>query len=185
MIPLAAFYTLRNALELPFDYENYLNVSDRLIRVQSKQNKDNDEISAFWNAVAVLYQNNEIIEGCDFVIEYTNSFRLEKEKGESEGRLVQLSPAKKILFLRYRRVFAIYSKFGKDYGLTLLNQNSMKYYIESSKSFFYGRSATKRFKAQDSGTSLTQQDCAYCIDYEVIKETYHINLEVDGISSKG
>lgn len=184
MIPLTALYTLRNSLDLPFDYEDYLNVCDRLIRVQSKQNKDNDEISAFWNAVAVLYQNGEIVEGCDFSIEYVNSFRLEKEKGESEGRLVQLDPARKILFLRYRRIFAIYSKFGKDYGLTLLNQNSMRYYIESSKSFFFGRSATKRFKALGGNNTLTQQDCAYCIDYEVIKETYHINLEIDGMVAK-
>lgn len=195
LVPLAAFHALRNMeIKLPFDYAELLKVCNRLIRVQNEQVRDNDEVAIFWNMVAILRQNGNINLDYDYRIERREAFRIQGEKKGDKSKTIYLNPPRRILFLRHRRVFDEYAKHGRDIGQSILNPTSMKYYIESSRNFFYGISTTIRFKETPKVLNSMEQktgvngysyvepiqitDQAYCIDYDVIEELYGINLDV-------
>lgn len=185
-VPLAAFHALRNSLKdvLPFDYEDLLKVCGRFMKKHNGQSAENDEVQGFWDILTSLRNIGELVEGNDYTIEYRDKFRLHKEKGALEGKLVQLDPPRKILFIRHRIVLPKYSKFGKDHSMNVLPESSMKSYIESSTQYYFGESANKRFKLYDRTGAFIKddQDNAFCLDYKVVSEKYNIHWDNDEIT---
>ena len=106
---------------------------------------------------------------------------------------MEFDAPKKILYLRYKRIFELYQIHGKKIGEALLPKSSLPYYMEHSPAYL-GKKRSCRFKNIIQGfqqTGLVKEgvkdtikqesilDQAYCFDYEKIVEQYGVNLDVE------
>ena len=96
--------------------------------------------------------------------------------------------------MRKNRIFMLYKKFAKQVGDSALPTESLKYYLENSKEYM-GNKNSVRFKNIQRGVEVTTRvertdgrdefkkttmvEQAMCFDYEMIVNSYNINLEVD------
>ncbi len=180
----AAFRTLENSLEWPFTYKEVLDIAVEGIRRQNKECKSNNEIASFWNVIAFLQQEGQLIRDSDFKIEYVS--RLKTTKAQIEFGMI-----KSVLLLRRGKAFQLYKRFAKQCGETPLPEGSLKYYLENSKEFL-GIKQSVRFKTTIGGREqmtqdpMTQQmapvsqiDMALCFDYDALSANQEITLETE------
>jgi hypothetical protein len=180
----AAFRTLENSLDLPFTYKELLDISIEGIKRQNKECKSNNEIAAFWNVIAYLQQEGQLIMDSDFKIEYVSQLKTTKAK-------IEFDHIKSVLLLRRGKAFQLYKRFAKQCGENPLPEGSLKYYLENSKEFL-GIKQSVRFKTSINGREqlkqdpMTQQmvptsqiDMALCFDYEQLAANHEITLEIE------
>lgn len=189
VIPLAAFHTLESVVDVPFSYKEMLDITvDGIIR-QNQECKSNNELANFWNVVSYLLQDGEIFNESDYRIEYVKKFKSNVIKNDME--FVRPRP---ILMMRKNRIFMLYKKFAKQVGDSALPPESLKYYLENSKEYL-GNKNSVRFKNIQRGIEVTARvegaegrdefkkttlvEQAMCFDYEMIMNSYNINLEID------
>ena len=180
----AAFRTLENSLDLPFTYKEVLDISVEGIKRQNKECKSNNEIAAFWNVIAYLQQEGQLIKDSDFKIEYRSTLKTTKAQFDFDH-------VKTILLLRRGKAFQLYKRFAKQCGENPLPEGSLKYYLENSKEFL-GIKQSVRFKTCINGreqmtmnpttqqmTAVSQIDMALCFDYEQLSANQEITLETE------
>lgn len=187
-IPLAVIRTLSGTLDIAFGYREMLKICINGIRKQNAECKSNNELANFWNVVNFLHQNGDIyIEG-DYRIMYQTNFI---GKGQKERIIFQRT--KPVLYIRKTRIMMLYKKNGKLVGDTTLPTESLKYYLENSKEYL-GIKQSMRFKNIINGvhqaesveigqgikqlTTTDTIDQAMCFDYEMLCDSFGINLEV-------
>jgi hypothetical protein len=111
-------------------------------------------------------------------------------KVDSSSSQIEFAEPKKILYLRYKRVFELYQLHSKKIGESLLAKSSLPFYMEHSPAYL-GKKRSFRFKnviqgytqssIPDGQSGLTTEsvlDQAYCFDYDMIVEQYGVNLDV-------
>lgn len=180
----ASYRTLENVLDLPFTYKDVLDISVEGIKRQNKECKSNNEIAAFWNVIAYLQQEGQLIKDCDFKIEYRSSLKTTKANHEFDH-------IKTLLLLRRGKAFQLYKRFAKQCGENPLPEGSLKYYLENSKEFL-GIKQSVRFKTAVNGReqmvmdpitqtmkAMSQIDMALCFDYEQLSANQEITLETE------
>lgn len=189
VIPLAAFRTMESVLDVPFSYKEMLDVTVGGIIRQNNECKSNNELANFWNMVSYLVQDGEVFCDSDYRISYVSKFKSDSVKTGIEWR----NP-RPILMMRKNRIFMLYKKFSKQVGDSALPPESLKFYLENSKEYL-GIKNSVRFKNIQKGVEVTKQveradgkveyrktsstEQAMCFDYELIRQAYHINLEID------
>lgn len=183
---LAAFRTLSDVLDFSFRYDDLLQVVVAGIRRQNDATKKNKELSNFWNIVSFLHQDGKIWLGGDYRIET-------EDRLKCSGHTEMVFPStKKVLYLRYKRVFELYKSHGKMVNEPLLPSVSLMYYLEHSP-MFYGKKRSVRFKQIVNGVEVTTEknngygtkqyvktyaiDQAMCFDYDLLNEAFDVNLE--------
>ena len=180
----AAFRTLENTLDIPFTYRELLDICVEGIKRQNKECKSNNEIASFWNVIAYLQQEGQLIMDSDFKIEYVS--RLKTTKAQ-----IEFDHIKSVLLLRRGKAFQLYKRFAKQCGENPLPEGSLKYYLENSKEFL-GIKQSVRFKTSINGRDIMKQnpmtqqmvptsqiDMALCFDYEQLAANHEITLEVE------
>ena len=184
----AAFRTLENSLDLPFTYKELLDICIEGIKRQNKECKSNNEIAAFWNVIAYLQQEGQLIMDSDFKIEYVSQLKTTKAK-------IEFDHIKSVLLLRRGKAFQLYKRFAKQCGENPLPEGSLKYYLENSKEFL-GIKQSVRFKTSINGRDQFKQDpmsqqmvptsqidMALCFDYEQLSANHEITLEIETLSN--
>ena len=189
VIPLAAFRTLEAAIDLPFAYNDLLQICVDGILRQNRETKSNNELANFWNVVSYLQQDGEIFLESDFRIDYLPSLKTNKT-----AIPYQFRTPKPILRLRTDRIFPLYKKYSKQVGDAALPTESLNFYLENSHEYL-GVQNSVRFKVIQKGVevkkevdlgsgtkkyytqSITKQ--ALCFDYAALMEAYNINLNVE------
>ena len=187
-IPLAIIRTLSGTLDLAFGYRDMLKICINGIRKQNAECKSNNELANFWNVVNFLHLNGDIyIEG-DYRIMYQTNFL-----GKGQKERIVFKRTKPILYIRKTRIMMLYKKNGKLIGENTLPTESLKYYLENSKEYL-GIKQSMRFKniinglhqvdtVENNGVKqLTHTDSidqAMCFDYEMLCDSFGINLEVE------
>ncbi|MBQ0076245.1 MAG: DNA primase [Bacteroidales bacterium] len=199
LVPLAAFHALRNIqLGFPFSYDNLKEVCAKLCIRQSKLSQENSDITSFWDVVDFLRRQGLIVQDSDYKIRYRETIRVKDGKS---SRVITLNPPRKILYLRFKRIMELYQIHAKTSGQPLLPKTSIKYYLQTSKEFYFGESTSTRFKEYQQGTFKFEEkqgfdgcthlqpieitDSAYCIDYEVIHQNFNLTLETVSFSKSG
>lgn len=180
----AAFRTLENSLEWPFTYKEVLDISIEGIKRQNKECKSNNEIASFWNVIAYLQQEGQLVMDSDFKIEHRSQLKTTKAT-------IEFAKIKSILLLRRGKAFQLYKRFAKQCGENPLPEGSLKYYLENSKEFL-GIKQSVRFKTIIGGREqmkenpmtqqmqpLSQIDMALCFDYELLAANHEITLETE------
>lgn len=180
----AAFRTLENTLDIPFTYKELLDICVEGIKRQNKECKSNNEIASFWNVIAYLQQEGQLVMDSDFKIEYRSQLKTTKAT-------IEFDKIKSILLLRRGKAFQLYKRFAKSCGENPLPEGSLKYYLENSKEFL-GIKQSVRFRTMIGGREqmkqdpmtqqiqpLSQIDMALCFDYEMLAANHEITLEVE------
>lgn len=192
LVPLAAFRTLSGVLDLPFTYNDMIEITKEGIIRQNSECKSNNELGKFWDLVAYLRQNGDVHNEADYRIVYTNKFSCNKP-----STTIEYNETKRILLLRKSRIFQLYKKEARAVGETSLPEGSLKFYLEKSPEFI-GMKNSVRFKNMSKGffdvvtskdengrdiTTYRQTvDMAMAFDYDLLNTHYNINLEVADIS---
>ena len=191
-VPLAAFHSLRNSIDVPYDYDDLLKVSAKLLVEQNEQTKDGSELASFWNIVEYLYREGLIFEKSDYKIEHVASLTLLDKDKKSYVKPIEARP---VLFLRLPRILELYQRHGRETGEELIPKKTIDYYLKSDGSIYLGKSVTKRFDKIINGnpqyitktkivngSTVTQSvvdettDQPLCFDYNAVREQYGIQL---------
>ncbi len=185
---VAAFHCLQDRLDLPFTYQELLAIAAKGIIEQNGETKRNNEIATFWDIVNYLREDGQIAMASDYRVE-----TVQRLKVDNSSREMEFDVPKKILYLRYKRIFELYQIHGKKIGEALLPKSSLPYYMEHSPAYL-GKKRSCRFKNIIQGfqqTGLVKEgvkdtikqesilDQAYCFEYEKIVEQYGVNLDVE------
>lgn len=181
----AAFRTIEKEIDVPFPYEEILEICVDGIKRQNKECKSNNEIAAFWNVISFLQQEGKLNMDGDYRINYEKIFKTNKGNFENDK-------PKPMLLLRKNRAFQLYKEAANRCGEKPLPESSLKYYLENSKEYL-GIKNSVRFKVFVNGqekqvndpaanrfVSTTMIDQAMCFDYEMLMTNMGINLEIDG-----
>ncbi len=186
-VTLAVIRTLSGVLDISFGYREMLKICINGIKNQNAECKSNNELANFWNVVQYLHQNGDIYIDSDYRIKYQTNF---VSKGQERIIFKQTKP---VLYIRKTRIMMLYKKNGKAVGDTTLPTESLKYYLENSKEYL-GIKQSMRFRNIINGlhqvdtvevqgvkqvTNTDTIDQALCFDYEMLRETFGINLEIE------
>ncbi len=188
IIPMAAYHALRDVIDLPFNFDDLRNVVISGIRAQNNETKSNNELANFWNIVSYFHQEGKIWDGCDFRIDREDRLKCSDRNGE-----MVFSTTKRILYLRYSRIFQLYKMHGRQVNEVLIPPASLIYYLENSNAYL-GRKRSWRYKIIINGEQQTEErrdpmtgyvkyvkkygfDQVMCFDYDKLNEAYNVNLE--------
>ena len=182
---VAAFHCLQSRLDLPFTYDELLAIAVDGIIEQNKETKRNSEVSTLWDIINFLRTEGHLVMQADFRIETINRLKV-----DNSATPIEFPQPKKILYLRYKRVFELYQMHSKKIGESLLSKSSLPFYMEHSPAYL-GKKRSFRFKniiqgyaqssipdGQTAFSSESVLDQAYCFDYDMIVELYGVNLDI-------
>ena len=182
---VAAFHCLQSRLDLPFTYDELLAIAVDGIIEQNKETKRNSEVSTLWDIINFLRTEGHLVMQADFRIETINRLKV-----DNSATPIEFAQPKKILYLRYKRVFELYQMHSKKIGESLLSKSSLPFYMEHSPAYL-GKKRSFRFKniiqgyaqssipdGQTAFSSESVLDQAYCFDYDMIVELYGVNLDI-------
>lgn len=175
LILLAAYKSLEMSLDLPFTYNEILNVITDGIILQNKECKSNNELGCFWEIFNYLSSNGEINPEADYKLISTT--RLITDTGEWEGK-----QPKRFLAVSNARIFMLYKKHGKATGDTTLPDSALKHYLKISKPYMGIKKV--RFRQVVNGIVMKQDnkvvsktDWAMYFDYDMLCKQYGIDLD--------
>ena len=185
VIPLAAFRTLKQVLNVPFSYDKLFDSVVKFMLNQNEKCKRNNDVAQFWGILNYLKADGLIFNDADYKVKSYSKMSFDKPKGSQE--FAKLTP---ILLLRKSRIFMLYKKQGRSAGDVTIPEASLLYYLENSKGYL-GTKRSVRFK-QISSNGLNQvttidgkvketscTEPALCFDYSVLKDFYELSLEVE------
>ena len=187
-VVLAAYHALREVINLPFDYNDIRSIVIRGIKAQNRETKSNNELANFWNIVSYFHQEGKIWNGCDYRIDMEDRLKCSNRNGE-----MVFSKTKRILYLRYSRIFQLYKMHGRQVNEVLIPPASLIYYLENSQAYL-GKKRSWRYKVIINGIEQTEEykdsvtgytkfkkkygfDQVMCFDYDLLNEAYDVNLE--------
>ena len=187
---LAAFLSLEDLLDFPFQYDRLLNLCVNGIVRQDKLCAKTDELSRLWDIISSAHQKGIFVYDQNYVIRAKNRMKITKDKGKEE---LTFTPPRRILMIRKDSMLNTYRQLGKQMDEKLLPSESILHYLQKTPEY-YGRAVSpERFKSFNSngqpiqelmtegGTSKLvtklQQDRPLCFDYTLVSEKFGINLE--------
>ena len=187
-VVLAAYHALRDVIQLPFDYNEIRSIVIEGVKAQNRETKSNNELANFWNIVSYFRQEGKIWNGCDYRIDMEDRLKCSNRNNE-----MVFPQTKRILYLRYSRIFQLYKMHGRQVNEVLIPPQSLVYYLENSPAYF-GKKKSWRYKVIINGIEQTEErrdstngfvkyvkkygfDQVMCFDYDMLKESYDINLE--------
>ncbi|WP_304410246.1 DNA primase [Duncaniella muris] len=186
LAPLAAFHTVQTSLELPFEYTDLFNICVGGIRRQNEQLKKNSDIAVFWSMLDSNHMQGRIVAKAHFAIKQMSQFK------RNNGETIDFGRDKTILFLNYQNVVnALGQRVNGSNVIGKLDTVSLESYLRTHPAFLGTRqhrfqvllpngTPDYTFENRD-GKSIRRvkevRPMAFVFDYELLKESYEINLE--------
>lgn len=186
LAPLAAFHTVQTSLELPFTYTDLFDICVGGIRRQNEQLKKNSDIAVFWSMLDSNHMQGKIVAKAHFAIKLMSQFKRNDKETIDFGR------DKPLLFLNYQNVVnALGQRVNGSNIIGKLDTVSLESYLRTHPAFL----GTKQFRFRvlllngqpdytfenRNGQSIRRvkevRPMAFVFDYELLKESYEINLE--------
>jgi DNA primase catalytic core len=173
----AAYSTLKDKINSPFDYSVVLSVYHSLLVKQNAETKRGNEISLFWDIVEYLLKDGLIEEGVDFKFHYTSELK-------SDLVDTNWSQPKNLIYVNHSRIIPLYRKHGYQMKENILPQKTLEHYLKNDKRYL-GTKAGVRFKStviadnieSSGGTVKSYVTTAMVFDYNLLE----INLnKTDG-----
>lgn len=158
LIPLAAYYTLADQLELPWDTESLIRLGVNLMVKQNKETKKNDDLGNFWKVVQYLASSNMIYEGGDYELVIASNFTQRYfEAGQWKKMEFTYDEPKQLFYLTTSRVFSLYKTQCLREGDKPMPESTIEYYLKNSAAFIC-QTQKKSFKKIDSRTGQQETD---------------------------
>lgn len=185
VVPIAAFQSLRNHLQLPFTLQNLEDIACKGMKIQSEKCMSNQEVGVWWDIVYALYTQNKIYRSCHFRVEPVHELAIE----ESKEKLVYPLKPKWVLYIRVKPIFELYLEHAKKTGQKVLPKASLDFYLEHCAELIGSKRAVRfdkivegvvQFKLDAKGNATNRKDSftdqVLCYDYDLLKEHFNINL---------
>ncbi len=182
----AAYRTLEQSLDLPFDYAQIVKIATEGILRQNRECKSSDEIASFWAVIGAGQQDGDFIQNYDYRI-------ITKDKISTMKASITFQTPRPVLMVNCSSLYSAYSRKAREMEITRLNKNSLEYYLENSKEYL-GKMRAVRFQSKEKGKPLFVVDTngpetkvqtgssikmAYCFDYIRLQEAYGLSLDVE------
>jgi len=167
----SAFKTIESKFDFSFNYDELKHKGIEVIQNHNDQLSRSDEIGVFWSLMEALFDENVLIDKWHFRLKMVSE--LKTKKG-----ILNFQTGKTILKFKFSSIAKIYSEHLRRRGDKPLPIDSLRYYLETNKSFI-GIEKACRFARKDWDPSdaiiveKIQTTSAYCFDYDIL----NINLE--------
>jgi DNA primase len=149
---MAAYATLDDEIELPWDYTETMQLAVDLMLRQNSEMKKNDDLGHFWKIVAYLASSNLIYDDGDYKLVYTREAGYTKmEEGKWLTQKIQWIEPKNLFYLTTSRVFSMYKSQCLREGDKPLPEATIEYYLKNSKAFLF-ETKKESFKKIDPRT---------------------------------
>jgi len=149
---MAAYATLDDELELPWDYTETMQLAVDLMLRQNGEMKKNDDLGHFWKIVGYLASSNLIYEGGDYKMSYASEVGYTKmENGKWVNQKMQWVEPKQLFYLTTSRVFNLYKIQCARENDKALPEATIEYYLKNSKAFLF-ETKKESFKKIDPRT---------------------------------
>lgn len=136
LIPLAAYSTLSDHLELPWDLHELVKTGVSLMLKQNKETKKNDDLGNFWKVVQFLASSNMLIEEGDFKLRTSNKLTKKFfENGKWDNEVIIFPEPIQFFYLTTSRVFSLYKAQCLREGDKPMPESTIEYYLKNSPAF--------------------------------------------------
>lgn len=186
LAPLAAFHCVQTSLDLPFTYTDLFNICVGGIRRQNEQLKKNSDIAVFWSLLDSNHMQGRIIAKAHFAIKRQSVFK------RTSGEAIDFERDKPLLYINYQSVINVLGQRVNGSNVVgKLDTVSLESYLRTHPAFL----GTKQYRfwvLTSNGTPDYTFDTrdgkqirrvrevrpmAFVFDYELLKESYELNLE--------
>lgn len=133
---LAAYSTLNELIEIPWDYSETIKIAVKYMTVQNSETKKNDDLGQFWKKVEMLAMSNQIFAEGDYKLKFTD--RITQRYMENNKWItneIEFNEGKQVLYLTTSRVFSLYKRFSQQEGEKPMPESTVEYYLKNSNAF--------------------------------------------------
>jgi len=149
---MAAYATLDDEIELPWDYTETMQLAVDLMLRQNGEMKKNDDLGHFWKIVSYLASSNLIYEDGDYKLIYADEVtRHWMEGGNWKKDTINYIEPKHLFYLTTSRVFSMYKSQCLREGDKPLPESTIEHYLHNSKAFLF-ETKKESFKKIDPRT---------------------------------
>lgn len=154
----SAYATVSNIVELPFQYDEIIQLFTEMMVNQNKETARNDDLGIFWKTVQYLISSNMLFEGGDYKVVYADKItRTFKQDGKWQKSEIVFQEPQYILYLSISRVFGLYKTQALREGDKPLPDATVEYYLKNSPTFICD-SKKVSFKKIDAKTGMQEYD---------------------------
>ena len=169
LVVLAAYRTLKDKVQMCYDYNKVLQIAAELVVRQNSETKKSNELAIFWGIFEFLFRDGQLEEGADFKIEFIN--RLATNKINSEWTV-----AKHVLMIDHTRIFQLYRMHGNKTKENILPLKTLEYYLQNCPEYF-GKKQSVSFKIRSNNPD------DYNANYDKRKVTTSMAFDYDAITA--
>jgi DNA primase catalytic core len=127
-------------LPLPFTFDEFYEIAKKQINRQSEDLASSNRLSVFFDTIAMLYTQGQIVAGREFEIVSEKRITIQKTRTETE-ELIFEEGRKKVLYLIINDVIQIYQKL---HGADSLKINALRTYLRDNPAYL-GQIKSHRF----------------------------------------
>lgn len=190
MMIMAAYATIAEEIELPWDYTETIQLAVKLMLEQNGEMKKNDDLGHFWKIVEYLASSNLLFDGGDYKMAYTAEAGYTKmENGKWKNDKIKWVEPKNLFYLTLSRVFSLYKSQVLREGDKPMPESTIEYYLRNSKAFLF-ETKKESFKKIDPRTGMQEKitegtnlgknkrtsTTAFVFDYDML----NISIETGG-----
>lgn len=138
MVPIAAYSTLKDQIELPWDLDDLIKMAVKLMINQNKETKKNDDLGNFWKVIQFLISSNELFEEGDYKTIHSDAvIRRYYENGKWGDEKIKYQDTMKLFYMTTSRVFSLYKSRCLREGDKPLPESTVEYYLKNSPAFLF------------------------------------------------
>jgi DNA primase len=142
---LAACYKIiAEKLQLSTTAEEFIKYCLQKAEKWSMFIRNSDTLSEFWNTLSYLVDQQQLVDGWNYIIE--DSLSITVRTSRSETATINFEKPTKILYLRINEVHKLFQmEFRKRTGKEAMNLDTLMHYF-SGRSYYIGSVKSKKFK---------------------------------------
>lgn len=189
LIPLSAYLALEGVINIPFAYEDILDICVNGIIRQNDMSSSTDEVSGFWNIISSAQQKGIFVYGQDYIIKTKQTLKTNVQK-----KALNFEIPRQILMIRKNIMLATYRQLGRQMDERLLPSESILHYLQISPEYLGISVNPERFKKFNANgipmqeqimegeevigyKTIWHQDRPLCFDYKIISDKFGIILD--------
>lgn len=154
----SAYATVAHIVELPFKYEEIIQLFVEMMVTQNSETARNDDLGIFWKTVQYLISSNMLFDGGDYKVVYADRVnRNFKENNEWQKSEIVFKEPQDVFYLSVSRVFGLYKSQALREGDKPLPDATVEYYLRNSPSYICDTKKVS-FKKIDAKSGMQEYD---------------------------
>lgn len=156
LMVLAAYTTLEDHLELPWDWQELIGMAASKMVIQNREGERNDDLGRFWKTIQYLATSNVLYDGGDYKFKFENKIvKSYMEGGNWEKEVINFVEPLTLFYLNPSRAINLYRTQVLREGVQPLPESTILSYLRNSKAFIC-ETKKETFKKIDPKTGLQE-----------------------------